>query len=97
MVTTIGQILSRVIYQKIGEEQYEIDMTCGQCECCMTGFKIRETPTVAGAGEAVFCFSDRRREGISGKGCPGKIIHDGPEYWEFEILADIQQVTLSSD
>ena len=92
MIEIIGHILVNVSFEKTGADAYTLRRKCGQCECSATCTKMA-TPMLRSAADSILCFNDISKQGISGKGCSGKVIRAGSDWYEFEINANIQLVT----
>ena len=87
----IGIQKVRMVYIPIGEPgSFNLHQDCGLgCKCESLIFKC--TPNIESAGWMILCFNDAKGQGISGKGCKGKAISEGPDTWIYEIDAKLKE------
>jgi hypothetical protein len=88
----IGFTKVRIEFHKKQEPGcYKIKRNCLMgCECGANLSKSGK-PNLQLAIDDILCFNDAKHIGISGRGCSGRTIEDGPEKWVFEIDARICQ------
>lgn len=87
-----GSTTATLIYTKV-DERLELKRDCGLgCFCEAEISKPHLPVTLEDARNDILCFNDFTSQGISGVGCEGQTIQDGPEVWVFEVYAKISKI-----
>lgn len=96
----VGTVVVRREYRRgvcegLGGEKascIEVVRDCGMgCKCEAYYPSRTAAPTLQLAIDDVLCFNDSTNQGISGRGCSGRVIQDGPDVWIFEIDAKLKE------
>ena len=87
-----GHTSSTLTYTKAGDH-LELKRDCGMgCFCEAEIFKPKIPVTLEDARNDILCFNDFTSEGISGNGCEGQTIQDGPNVWIFKVNAKLSKI-----
>lgn len=90
----------RGIYSGLNGEKFDcikVDRDCGfGCTCGADLLGRTEPPNLQLAIDDVLCFNDKKKQGISGRGCSGRVIQDGPEKWIYEVDAKLKEAKSST-
>lgn len=70
-------------------DRYTIKRDCNMGCRCEASLSQAGRPSLEKAINDVLCCYDARHRGVSGKGCTGRVIQDGPDVWVYEIDANV--------
>lgn len=95
---TIGFTTAKVEFhaeQELGCYTIKRDCNMG-CQCEASLSKARR-PSLEKAINDVLCYNGVQRQGVSGNGCTGRVIQEGPNVWVYEIDANVLAAKKDTD
>jgi hypothetical protein len=88
----IGIVKVRMVFHAEKEPgTFRLNQDCGRgCKC--ESKVSRFSPSIDAAACLILCFNDTTQQGVSGRGCTGKALCEGPDTWVYDIDAKLSEL-----